>query len=390
MSSQPSSPSEERNESEQVIPEEPLSPTLSMTSLLASEEILERGLLEYADNNDAGDKKNTHHILERNLSWDDDDDDDEDEMRQELSRLAAAEENLRSELEMLMVTGFNFVDGPSNDDDGGNSFETTDMVYPLHDKSQFKNDDENSDTQNNDNVNNAVINQHEIRNIFDGKSEFGTPAFRFTEEETERHTDKKYKQKRKKKEKLKVKIYDTDPDTVNWDEICESMGIKQITEEEAVCNQSERKFKCNGGFSGIYKCPVPSLLTQNLDEKQVLSQQDREFLLSSNMEYIQPLSSYHLRKIYTGLVAPKTRNQDGRSKGRGDQDSPGNKNNASSRGNSSDIPDEPLPIRTCTIRIRPDVLCGSVMDSLAHAVMERDGTMVKRQGGHFMAIIPGL
>ena len=42
---------------------------------------------------------------------------------------------------------------------------------------------------------------------------------------------------------------------------------------------------------------------------------------------------------------------------------------------------EPLPARTVTIRIRCDVMCGAVMDSLTTSVERLGGEMTKRQGG---------
>jgi len=50
---------------------------------------------------------------------------------------------------------------------------------------------------------------------------------------------------------------------------------------------------------------------------------------------------------------------------------------------------EPLPCRTVTIRVRPDVLCGSVMDALTATVERLGGSMTKRQGGHLRAVCPG-
>ena len=54
--------------------------------------------------------------------------------------------------------------------------------------------------------------------------------------------------------------------------------------------------------------------------------------------------------------------------------------------------EEPLPVRTVAIHIRPDVLCGAVMDALAHALIEVLGdcchvVILKRQGGHLRAAI---
>ena len=42
---------------------------------------------------------------------------------------------------------------------------------------------------------------------------------------------------------------------------------------------------------------------------------------------------------------------------------------------------EPLPVRTVAVRIRPDVLCGAVMDALTTSVERVGGEMTKRQGG---------
>ena len=41
------------------------------------------------------------------------------------------------------------------------------------------------------------------------------------------------------------------------------------------------------------------------------------------------------------------------------------------------------------IRIRPDVLCGAVMDAVSTTVQNLGGEMIKRQGGHLRAVLPG-
>lgn len=50
---------------------------------------------------------------------------------------------------------------------------------------------------------------------------------------------------------------------------------------------------------------------------------------------------------------------------------------------------EPIPVRTVTVRIRPDVLCGAVMDALTTSVEKLGGEITKRQGGHLRAVLPG-
>jgi hypothetical protein len=45
----------------------------------------------------------------------------------------------------------------------------------------------------------------------------------------------------------------------------------------------------------------------------------------------------------------------------------------------------PLPVRTLTMRLRPDVLCGAVMDAAAQSL--HDAKVWKRQGGHLQALV---
>jgi hypothetical protein len=47
---------------------------------------------------------------------------------------------------------------------------------------------------------------------------------------------------------------------------------------------------------------------------------------------------------------------------------------------------EPLPVRTVVIWIRPDVLCGAVMDATYHA-LDFLGRVTKRQGGHLRGLV---
>lgn len=47
----------------------------------------------------------------------------------------------------------------------------------------------------------------------------------------------------------------------------------------------------------------------------------------------------------------------------------------------------PLPVRTITMRIRPDVLCGAVMEVVHHAFSELHLRVTKRQGGHIQGVV---
>ena len=49
----------------------------------------------------------------------------------------------------------------------------------------------------------------------------------------------------------------------------------------------------------------------------------------------------------------------------------------------------PLPVRTVSIRIRPDVLCGAVMDAVHNALTGLQARVGKRQGGHIRAVVSG-
>ena len=67
-----------------------------------------------------------------------------------------------------------------------------------------------------------------------------------------------------------------------------------------------------------------------------------------------------------------------------------NNNNNISNNNNNNV-EEPLPVRTIAIRVRPDVLCGAIMDAAHHAfeVLPRNCTthIIKRQGGHLRGAV---
>ena len=58
---------------------------------------------------------------------------------------------------------------------------------------------------------------------------------------------------------------------------------------------------------------------------------------------------------------------------------------ASSGSSGQNQTNAPLPVRTLTIRIRPDVLCGAVMDAVTTSL--RSAKIWKRQGGHLRALL---
>jgi len=138
-------------------------------------------------------------------------------------------------------------------------------------------------------------------------------------------------------------------------------------------------------------------------------------VLSCTTEYVEPPKSKTLRKLFSGWVPGpgERRPEDERGRGSrmdGDEDSKLVTAYSTSKSPQDDNEDddnddfeevrsrshsrqqilmEPLPVRTVTTRIRPDVLCGAVMTALTTAVEKIGGEMTKRQGGHLRAIIPG-
>ena len=66
-------------------------------------------------------------------------------------------------------------------------------------------------------------------------------------------------------------------------------------------------------------------------------------------------------------------------------------NSSSFDNNSKNSTEEPLPVRTIAIRVRPDVLCGAIMDAAHHAfeILPDYCTthIIKRQGGHLRGAV---
>ena len=159
-------------------------------------------------------------------------------------------------------------------------------------------------------------------------------------------------------------------------------------------------------------------LDGNEAEKQQQQEQERQEFLSTTQncfrEYIRPVPRGMLRKMFAGLVEPM--DSESRTmtyiKEVGGESAPGA--TAANRPEKDDAPlgasggvgtsstthnggkskrpanAEPVPpVRTITIRIRPDVLCGAVMDAVSTAVTDAGGEITKRRGGHLRCSVPG-
>ena len=158
-----------------------------------------------------------------------------------------------------------------------------------------------------------------------------------------------------------------------------------------------------------------------LEKGQQQEEQEREEFLSTTQncfrEYVRPVAPGMLRKMFAGLVEPidsesrtmtyikevggetapgataaNRPERDDAPLGSGGGGGGGGASTIVNAGenNSSRSAVEPVPpVRTVTIRIRPDVLCGAVMDAISTAVTDVGGEITKRRGGHLRCTVPG-
>jgi hypothetical protein len=118
-------------------------------------------------------------------------------------------------------------------------------------------------------------------------------------------------------------------------------------------------------------------------------------------EYVVPLPIEQLKRLYIGLVGNQGEatpivdatvdHEEESSASHSGVTSPAPhtplRTPASNKSRSSIVNrHEPLPVRTVVIWIRPDVLCGAVMDAIYHA-MEGIGQVTKRQGGVLKGVV---
>lgn len=155
----------------------------------------------------------------------------------------------------------------------------------------------------------------------------------------------------------------------------------------------------------VYFCKVPDYsdtTTQdcefgdNVERKSRIEREATIELDKCMREYVKPMSSSALCRIYAGLeegakyAASKNRKGKGKKNDvvEDDQDGVGI-SIKDSDGSGVESKQEIIPVRTVAIQIRPDVLVGAVMDATYASIMSLNGEVTKRQGGHLRALIPG-
>lgn len=141
---------------------------------------------------------------------------------------------------------------------------------------------------------------------------------------------------------------------------------------------------------GYPTCPILTKadVTQMLDLPDDTSHESMKDTLHCTREYVKPMTSSALCRIYAGLEDSKNKNG---------QENVGHdsKHGATLLIETSDgrpigsVDGEIVPVRTVAIKIRPDVLVGEVMDAMNASVVSSRGEVTKRQGGHLRALLPG-
>lgn len=120
-------------------------------------------------------------------------------------------------------------------------------------------------------------------------------------------------------------------------------------------------------------------------------------ILKCTREYVKPMTSAALCRIYAGLEEGKRRHTKKRRKSGDTNEGCAESNDSEvvlsikSKGGrpASNADVEIIPVRTAVIKIRPDVLVGAVMDAVYTSISSLYGEVTKRQGGHLRALLPG-
>jgi hypothetical protein len=324
------------------------------------------------------------------------DSDEEDGIEEEINRLADAEQLLRDELEMSDM-GFGFLSyfdvQESGDDSIEGEQESNNENYGIHNAEQTDGE-----------YNYPVKSDH----IFDDVSDRRIISDNELEEQQQQH--------QQEESEIPKDYHGTSEDICNVNSSVES-SPKRMRSYSLYDHATFIGLLFDDTDLGYPTCPLLTKddavyfckftdytgISQNRlveDYVERTSRFEREAIMEIDKcirEYVKPMSSSALCRIYAGLEEGKkyTANNN-RKLQRGkkndileeDQDDVGI-SIKDSDGSVIETKQEIIPVRTVAIQVRPDVLVGAVMDATCTSIMSLNGEVTKRQGGHLRALIPG-
>jgi len=297
-----------------------------VTSLFkASEAELENAILANVESSDIG------------LSTD-----DEDDIESELDRLADVEQQLRDELEMSYM-GFSFVS--DRNEEAGIVYEATPDTnnnYTSGGSGRIVKDD--TVTENFARERNFPL--HDDSNVVTKQPENPTKTM---------NTNIETKQEEEESNQHTLKISGSNYKIYSLYDHADQIGLRYDDSDlgyptcPLLTSDSGIIYDSNLGKSG---------------DEHTREGKNVEFLKCAR-DYVKPMTSASLSRIYVGLV--------------------GDNHNCT----TSNEKDEIAPVRTVAIQIRPDALVDEVMSTVNSSLTSMNGTITNLQIGHLRALIPG-
>lgn len=285
-------------------------------------------------------------------------DDDDDDMNNEWRRLGAAEENLRKELD-LASCGFGLL-GRSH-----SKADSRDTCY-----------DELSRIQSSLWMNKSLLDDGDAASQHSAEHE--TVQKPRSELNQQSHKDESFESRNELSGDSYVLVPEskTPPITTRTYAFHTSTSLT-----EQACSIGLHRLPCDlGAFScPIFRPPGCHNVSPFTSEEHIALRQN------FCREFVNMMSSTTLRKLFVGLADVTQKSKSLHSADH--QEAKGQIIDGPSTLNE-EIAMLQHAIRTCTVRVRPDILCGSIMDSVTQAISTLDGEILKRQGGHLRAIIP--
>lgn len=332
--------------------------------------------------------------------------DEEDGIEEELNRLADAEQLLRDELEMSDM-GFGFL---SYLDVEGSEEDSSEGGQGSHEEDYEINHVEQSGGESNY--------SHESSHIIDGRAASEQQLFSDTNDiEPEMNPGTSHLQQQQQKQGSEISGDDrgTPEENKNLNSSFESSSNRMRSYSlydhanfiGLLFDDTDLGYPTCPLLTkddAVYFCKISDdcVLTQNHNvdgsvertsrfEQEAVKELDKCF-----REYVKPMTSSALCRIYTGLEegTKYTANKNRKLRGKKseieeeDQDDVGI-SIKDSDGSGIEAKQEIIPVRTITIQVRPDVLVGAVMDATYTSIISLNGEVTKRQGGHLRALVPG-